>query len=1537
MGRFVGILVAVLVALQPIRAEADVIFEDDFVGATINWTKWEVYDTRECSDEVSSVTQNDHLIVDINPTNDNCGHLGVISALDFLDYTDNVSYEVDFWTTSFRNWQDQPINIRTPIGEVAYNNPSGWWLVWISPSGSQQWIKPDLGQVYDRLFRVKLALVDGDLQFWISTDGGGYELLHTVPNGSYGLPYVPSGKVILSQSDRGPSYFDNLVVTASGSGVEYPETWYKSPCNPVFTASGNPSYPTVVHTGGTYEYIMYFDKYSPPQHIEWATSDDAVNWTEQGALITPGMNGEFNWHDISISQVLYNENTGEYWMYYGADDGTPSWRAIGLATSPDAVTWDDQGEVFSVGSGTWDSYSVGSPQVIWDESAGLYYMLYAGNGTGYGLGLASSTDGYSFTRVGTAPVISPGSGSDFDANGVHRVDAFFEENGKYVCYYSGRNSSNSWAVGKAEATSVAGPWTKLGRTLYATEPWEGNSIGWCSVLDVNGVRTAYYQSTNYRVGIAQFEDMGSECIVASPEPQDCQPQADYQSPYAPDDCTVGLWPADEGSGTDVIDASGGGSNGTLYGVGWGTHVESTTDFGGCLVFDDHDSAKVSLTNTGFITGSHTIEAWVKPAVTNVTQTVLCLYSSSQQVQIPIIVHDDGKVSFRVCGTGSQWDEIKGTTSLQPGAWYHVAGVWDQSTHEMSVYVNGQEENSKVLSYSPTTLRNGTFDFGKMWTEQTVPNGAALYFSGSIDEVRISNVARTSNPQPDDDCGPTTAFHESKFSYLGGYPAVTFQCHSDDRQSGGSPISGAEYFWDVDPGQGRGIPLDPEDGSFDSPHELLSAIDIDLRSLGSEEHILSIRSRDEVGNWGAIVSEAVQTTSSRFDPLTDGFNFKNWGIIPHCSGMAWANEFLWRLESPIPDNDIALLPPDAECPDRTSRPPELSPTWVLINIFQWGFLPEGAKENLRIRLKWFLDRSEWIRTQYNEVQDLLESGYNGIMYLVRSGPGGHAVQAYRTARIGTDLKCIFLYDPNYPNNCPRTPSNTGILINSSGSIWEPLDGDDIYDGYESFGLSAFWMEVYRVSMLIARCPIEVEVATSIGDYISKDSVSRPGLTYSTTTAFDDDGDSIQKVLYFGLDYPQAAYSIRVVPHDTASEDSRVTLLFVSSGDVTVLADSVAVREIPQEGYFFSTLDTGSVSGIVSSNATGLLGIPVDLYDEGGSIVASTVTDEAGQYCFAGLNNGDYALSISTPLGYQADQETRQIEVKGLPHTINFELTKLQITPAPRTRGYWANQLLKAMQNKPQDYNVGHFAQFAGLINQHFNQNEINPVDFFSVPQPASRQDSLMALKTLLHMMGDCQEPFLKRLAKAQLMALMLNVVSGKLSQTEAITADGNTVSQVVTYCDMLVNDEIDVPDDGGPGHGSPWCRYIRADFVLTFVNLHLQVPAWLIPNDVIQITYRQAAELNMPTDFSLEQNHPNPFNPSTEISFSLPVTSQVRLDVFNIMGQKVTALVNGSLPAGKHNVTWNGKSSAGETVASGVYFYKIEAAGFTDVKKMLLMK
>lgn len=364
------------------------------------------------------------------------------------------------------------------------------------------------------------------------------------------------------------------------------------------------------------------------------------------------------------------------------------------------------------------------------------------------------------------------------------------------------------------------------------------------------------------------------------------------------------------------------------------------------------------------------------------------------------------------------------------------------------------------------------------------------------------------------------------------------------------------------------------------------------------------------------------------------------------------------------------------------------------------------------------------------------------------------------------------------------------------------------------------------------------------------------------------------------------------------------------------------------------ETGSIAGLVRESNQGLLGVPVDLYDSSGDQIGTTFTDSIGEYHFDGLISNLYTVSIATPLGFMAENETKTTNLfQGFESKVNFNLTELDITPRQRSRGYWAHQLHRALKNRPRHYTRDDFANFAGLINKHFNQNQANPVDFYSVPQPASQQDSLKILKRLLHMRKTGEnDPFLKRLAKAQLIALMLSVVSGKIHQTHEISADGRTISQAITYCDMLVNDEIDPPEDGGPGHGSPWCRYIRASFILVKANLGLTVPARMIPEDVIEIAYRLHNEEILPEDFVLDQNHPNPFNPITEINFVLPAASNVSLDIYNIMGQKVATMADGFLEAGEHSVTWDGSD-----VASGVYFYRLKAGEFIETRKMILLK
>ena len=92
------------------------------------------------------------------------------------------------------------------------------------------------------------------------------------------------------------------------------------------------------------------------------------------------------------------------------------------------------------------------------------------------------------------------------------------------------------------------------------------------------------------------------------------------------------------------------------------------------------------------------------------------------------------------------------------------------------------------------------------------------------------------------------------------------------------------------------------------------------------------------------------------------------------------------------------------------------------------------------------------------------------------------------------------------------------------------------------------------------------------------------------------------------------------------------------------------------------------------------------------------------------------------------------------------------------------------------------------------------------------------------------------------------------------------------------------------------------------------------------------ENNLPTKFALYQNYPNPFNPTTTIKYALPKRSQVRIEVYNVLGERVASLVNDVERAGTHSVKFDGAE-----LPSGVYFYRIIAGSYTAMKKMVVIK
>jgi len=97
------------------------------------------------------------------------------------------------------------------------------------------------------------------------------------------------------------------------------------------------------------------------------------------------------------------------------------------------------------------------------------------------------------------------------------------------------------------------------------------------------------------------------------------------------------------------------------------------------------------------------------------------------------------------------------------------------------------------------------------------------------------------------------------------------------------------------------------------------------------------------------------------------------------------------------------------------------------------------------------------------------------------------------------------------------------------------------------------------------------------------------------------------------------------------------------------------------------------------------------------------------------------------------------------------------------------------------------------------------------------------------------------------------------------------------------------------------------------------------------------DFSIPYEYKLNQNFPNPFNPETNIRFSLKDPSGVELKIFNLKGQLVKTLISEFYPAGSHQVKWDGTNELGLKVSSGVYIYRVKAGSFVETKRMVLIR
>ncbi len=232
-----------------------------------------------------------------------------------------------------------------------------------------------------------------------------------------------------------------------------------------------------------------------------------------------------------------------------------------------------------------------------------------------------------------------------------------------------------------------------------------------------------------------------DLMIRSPGVPDDWEKKTISGPYNSDANTKGLWHMDEGSGTTMTDNSGSGNTGTLLGINgpaptWTTGVyQNALDFTGGVSTGKYQYVKIPVTSGSSldIKGSLTLETWVKTTTTSATQSIIDrLYNYALWIQ-------GNKINFMVYDLTGGMLIVQSTSTIQTNTWTQISGVYDHSAGKLSIYINGKLDatsNKKVNNW--VSGNNYDLRIGNGY----VSGSFASQLNGDIDEIRISNIARS---------------------------------------------------------------------------------------------------------------------------------------------------------------------------------------------------------------------------------------------------------------------------------------------------------------------------------------------------------------------------------------------------------------------------------------------------------------------------------------------------------------------------------------------------------------------------------------------------------------------------------------------------------------------------------------------------------------------------------------------------------------------------------------------------------------------------
>jgi hypothetical protein len=364
-------------------------------------------------------------------------------------------------------------------------------------------------------------------------------------------------------------------------------------------------------------------------------------------------------------------------------------------------------------------------------------------------------------------------------------------------------------------------------------------------------------------------------------------------------------------------------------------------------------------------------------------------------------------------------------------------------------------------------------------------------------------------------------------------------------------------------------------------------------------------------------------------------------------------------------------------------------------------------------------------------------------------------------------------------------------------------------------------------------------------------------------------------------------------------------------VTVLSGQQAQVE------FTMTLLPGIVEGHV---APAYAGITISITDNT-QFYASMPTDNDGFYHFENLTgNTNYVVELVLPLDFlmASENPVNRNVVGGTTETVDFAIESLPAANDARSKGYWKHQVkVNVTGNGNAECTEQQLIALGVEIFQHFYGSQAAPI---LIPGVTHKVDGSASAMTLTDMnttfSNNLPGTSVYKQACQQFLALLLNVVSGKLGQTIQASQDGATVAQTIYFIDQIFTSSTEI-----------------AKNIAETLNEGQMVAGGVIPGGLPNIIYGEESCMALQvTEFRLIGPIPNPFNTTTVFRIQLPVPGQVALRVFDMSGRLVNSLVDGWSDAGVYEATLEGTH-----LASGVYVYRLSAGEFSAQGKMVLMK